>query len=75
MSIDQKLIDRINELARKKKSVGLNEEEAAEQVALRQEYIKQFRAGFEQQLTSIKVVDEEGNDITPEKIKAKKRLN
>lgn len=74
MSIDQKLIDRINVLARKKKAEGLTEQEAAEQQALRKEYIKQFRAGFEQQLTSIKVVDEEGNDITPEKIK-NKRLN
>lgn len=74
MSIDQKLLDRINELARKKKTVGLNEEEVKEQQALRQEYLRQFRAGFEQQLTSIKVVDPEGNDITPEKIK-EKRLN
>lgn len=74
MSIDQKLIDRINVLARKKKAEGLTEQEAAEQQALRKEYIKQFRAGFEQQLTSIKVVDEEGNDITPEKIK-NKRIN
>ena len=74
MSIDQKLIDRINVLKRKKKAEGLTEQEAAEQQALRKEYIKQFRAGFEQQLTSIKVVDEEGNDITPEKIK-NKRLN
>ena len=72
MSIDQKLIDRINVLARKKKAEGLTDEEAAEQQALRKEYIKQFRAGFEQQLTSIKVVDEEGNDITPEKIKNKR---
>jgi len=74
MSIDQKLLDRINELARKKKTVGLTEDETNEQAALRKEYIKQFRAGFEQQLTSIKVVDEQGNDITPQKIK-NKRLN
>lgn len=74
MSIDQKLLDRINELARKKKTVGLTEEETIEQAALRKEYIKQFRAGFEQHLTSIKVVDPEGNDITPRKIK-EKRMN
>ena len=74
MSIDQKLLDRINELSRKKKTVGLTEAEAAERQALHKEYIRQFRAGFEQQLTSIKVVDPEGNDITPQKIKDK-RLN
>ena len=72
MSIDQKLLDRINELARKKKTVGLTEDETVEQAALRKEYIKQFRAGFEQQLTSIKVVDENGNDVTPQKIKNKR---
>lgn len=36
-------IDRINELARKKKSDGLTDEEAAEHAALRQEYIAGFR--------------------------------
>ena len=74
MSIDQKLIDRINVLARKKKDEGLTEAEAKEQQELRQEYLKQFRAGFEQQITSLKVVDPKGNDITPQKIKDK-RLN
>ena len=74
MSIDQKLIDRINVLARKKKAEGLTEAEAKEQQELRQEYLAQFRAGFKQQITSIKVVDPEGNDITPEKIK-NERLN
>ena len=39
-------IDRINELARKKKEVGLSEEELAEQAALRAEYIRKFRAQF-----------------------------
>ena len=39
-------IDRINELARKKKEVGLSEEELAEQAALRAEYIREFRAQF-----------------------------
>ena len=37
-------IERINFLANKKKTVGLNEEELAEQAALRAEYIKEFRA-------------------------------
>ena len=36
-------IDRINELARKKKSDGLTDEEAAEHAALRQEYIAEWR--------------------------------
>ena len=39
-------IDRINELARKSKETELTEEEKAEQAALRQEYILEFRASF-----------------------------
>ncbi len=41
-------IDRINELARKKKSDGLTDEEAAEHAALRQEYIAGFRENMRQ---------------------------
>ena len=39
-------IDRINELARKSKETQLTDEEKAEQAALRQEYILEFRASF-----------------------------
>ena len=70
------LLDRINELARKKKSKGLTESEQVEQTKLRKEYIKLFRNQVENQLATIKVVDEEGNDVTPDKLqllKDKKR--
>ena len=39
-------MDRINFLYRKSKAEGLTEEEKAEQAALRQEYIMEFRAQF-----------------------------
>ncbi len=67
--MDKKLIDRINELARKKKTTGLTEEEISEQTELRAIYLKEFRAGFKQQLDNVKVVDEEGNDVTPKRKK------
>lgn len=67
--MDKKLIDRINELARKKKTTGLTEEEISEQAELRAIYLKEFRAGFKQQLDNVKVVDEEGNDVTPKRKK------
>ena len=50
-------LDRINELANKKKTVGLTDEEAAEQLQLRQAYIERFREMFRAQLDQIEVVD------------------
>ena len=71
-AIDQKLIDRINVLAKKKKEGTIPPEELKEQDKLRKEYIKLFREGFKSQLKAIKVVDEKGNDITPLKLKQEK---
>lgn len=62
-------IDRINELARKKKEKGLTEAEAKEQSKLRKQYLEAFRKGFKKQIESTKVIDPEGNDVTPEKLK------
>lgn len=54
-------IKRINELARKAKTVGLTQEEADEQQRLRREYLKAFREGVKQKLDNIVLVDEKGN--------------
>lgn len=54
--IDQKLIDRINELAKISKERELTNEEKEEQAKLRKEYLELFRAGFKQRLDSIKVI-------------------
>ncbi len=67
--ISQEKLNRINELARKKKKTGLSEDEKQEQAQLRQEYLADFRSGFTQQIESIKVVDQEGKDLTPEKVR------
>lgn len=69
MSENNLNIDRINELAKKKKEQGLTEAEAKEQSKLRKAYLDSFRQGFKQQLENTKVIDPEGNDVTPEKIK------
>jgi uncharacterized protein YnzC (UPF0291/DUF896 family) len=63
---------RINELARKAKSSGLTELEAKEQSKLRSEYLATFRANMLDTLTNTKFIDPEGNDVTPEKLKARK---
>ena len=74
-NIDPELIVRINELAKKKKDGTISEAELEEQKELRQKYLKAFRSGFKQQLMDVKVVDEEGNDITPQKLKDEKLKN
>jgi uncharacterized protein YnzC (UPF0291/DUF896 family) len=61
-----KLIARINELARKHKSVGLTEEEQAERVSLRTQYLAVFKSNFKQQLDTIKYVEDENPDSTPQ---------
>ncbi|WP_127848534.1 DUF896 domain-containing protein [Lacticaseibacillus hulanensis] len=64
----QERIDRINELARKKKTEGLTAAELAEQAELRKAYLADFRAGFKQQVETTQFFDKQGNEITPEKL-------
>lgn len=59
--MEQKLIDRINELARKAKNEPLSEEELKEQAELRKQYIAAYKKSLVSQLESIRVVDEKGN--------------
>ncbi|CAK7066090.1 hypothetical protein CIW83_13160 [Tissierella sp. P1] len=67
------LIKRINELAHKSKTIGLTESEKEEQQRLRQEYLAIFRGNMKNTLMHVKVLDEEGNDVTPEKLKEDQR--
>ncbi|QHA91865.1 DUF896 domain-containing protein [Bacillus sp. N1-1] len=71
--LSQDKIQRINELSRKSKESSLTEAEKKEQKDLRQEYLASLRSSFSNQLHSIKVVDEEGTDVTPEKLKESKK--
>ncbi|WP_424565537.1 DUF896 domain-containing protein [Tepidibacillus fermentans] len=70
MNLDK--INRINELASKAKTVGLTEAEKEEQAKLRREYIDAYKASLRAQLHSIKIVDLNGNDVTPQKLKEEK---
>ena len=63
-------INRINELARKKKEGKLTPTEEKEQQLLRQEYLEAFRGGMRNHIEVLKVVDNEGNDVTTDKLKA-----
>lgn len=67
--IGKEKLERINALANKDKNEGLSKEEKSEQKKLRQEYLKNVRSSFKNQLKSMKVVDPEGKDVTPDKVK------
>ncbi|QST01674.1 DUF896 domain-containing protein [Pontibacillus sp. ALD_SL1] len=73
--ISQDKLNRINELSHKSKQQGLSMTEQKEQQKLRQEYLKNFRNSFKSQLKGMKVVDPEGNDVTPEKLKEEQARN
>lgn len=55
--MEQAKIDRINELARKNKTIGLTEGEKAERAVLRKEYLNAIRENFRKTLDSISFVD------------------
>lgn len=63
----EKLLKRINELAKKSREEGLNEEEKDEQADLRAQYIQKFRQGMENTLSNVYIMDENGNKKKVEK--------
>ena len=58
--MDKAQIERINELARKKKAEGLTEEETKEQAGLRAQYLAEFRANMEATLQAVRVEQADG---------------
>ncbi|HAG13482.1 MAG TPA: DUF896 family protein [Ruminococcus sp.] len=61
--MEQGLLDRINELAHKAKTVGLNEAEISEREVLRNQYREAFRRNLISSLENTVIVDEKGNVI------------
>lgn len=59
-SVDQKKIDRINELAHKSKAEGLTEAEKAEQTALRNEYRQAVVGNLAAQLNNTYIMTPDG---------------
>jgi uncharacterized protein YnzC (UPF0291/DUF896 family) len=58
MSMEE-TVERINQLARKAKTVGLTDEEIDERNELRKEYIEIFKGNLKIQLDSIRYVEDE----------------
>ena len=59
--MEHEKIERLNELARKKKTVGLTQAEVAEQTALRREYIDAFRNHVEAVLQNTVIQHPDGS--------------
>lgn len=62
-------LNRLNELAKKKKLGTITEEELKEQQALREEYLVTFRESMKNTIENVRVIDPNGEDVTPEKLK------
>ena len=76
MAITNEHVERINELARKKKAEGLSEAELEEQALLRRAYIDSVKSNFISQVETIKDIDvKTGEDVTPDKLKEIQRKN
>ena len=58
--MNQKKIDRINELAHKSKNIGLTEEEKADKTALRNEYRQAVVGNLKSQLNNTYIMTPDG---------------
>lgn len=68
--MEQKKLDRINELARKAKTASLTDEERKEQQKLRAEYIEEYRASLRGILENTYIQRPDG---TKEKLQKKEK--
>ena len=69
--MEKEKIERINELARKKKTVGLTVEELEEQAVLRRQYLDEFRESVRGTLDQVYIQQEDGSYKQLEKKPAK----
>lgn len=73
--LSKEKIARINELANKSKTKGLTPAEAKEQTQLRGEYLRSFRKSMSNTIEHLTIIDPEGNDVTPDRVKQIKENN
>jgi len=71
--MDKKQIDRINELAKKKKTVGLSEEELKEQQELYKIYLGNIRRNFKNTVDNIVVEKEDGSKVSIKEYNKKRK--
>lgn len=66
-------LTRINELAHKQRNGALTAAEKEEQQALRKEYLREIRGQVLSTFSGLSIVDSEGNDVTPEKLRVEQK--
>lgn len=71
--MDKKQIDRINELAKKKKTVGLTDEELKEQQELYKIYLGNIRRNFKNTVDNIVVEREDGSRVSLKEFNRRKK--
>ena len=62
-------LTRINELAAIAKTRSLTADELAERDVLRREYLAAIRGQVDGHLLATRIVDSDGNDVTPQKLR------
>ncbi|WP_038704849.1 DUF896 domain-containing protein [Planococcus sp. PAMC 21323] len=67
------ILPRINELAQKARQERLTDAEKVERQVLREDYLREIRGQVESTVTSMKVIDPLGDDVTPDKVRMKKQ--
>jgi len=68
-------LDRINELAKKQREIGLTNAEKVEQQVLREDYLRQIRGQVLDTFSGLTVIDPLGNDVTPDKLRKEQKAN
>lgn len=68
-------LPRINELVKKERNEGLTSAEKIEQQALTEDYLLLIRGQVLNTFSGMKVLDQLGNDVTPEKVRHLKTSN
>ena len=71
--MENKLLQRINELAKKKKTVGLTADELAEQKKLYKIYLDEIRTQFDKTLDNVSVKDKDGTVVPFKEMYKKKK--
>lgn len=68
--LDDKKLKRLNQLAKLKREDKISKAQLTELTGLREQYLSNFRNSFKNQIENTKVIDPDGKDVTPDKIKA-----